>query len=401
MPTKTPFYIAEDAEMVLETKMFNGMAIPIYMTVGNPQAVHGWTENPRTRMVVDRWRRKTHSSDDVFPCDDDMLNLMLEDDARSGALGSATFKIRDLGASIKQNGLWQALIVDWEGNLLDGNRRKFAVKWALSPAGGASHQEKLMLEHSPIWVLPENTTQEAKDHIVVQSNYGQSLKQEWPQFVTNHYIYDVFKGIWSGNPDLTELEVRKQVAEIFASFSHSEIGSRVRTCELTEEFRAEYSDDLDDDALEQIINSRFQYFRQAHDTYKAKECYENPGFRELVFEGIKNDLFPSFAAVRKLGAIHDCPSASKIFLDGIGLTPKQKKENFNLASAEAYRAEAEKRLPIDARVRECVQFLEGLTSVQIASISDDLVDDLCVALERVIAQAEASADTTEDEAVAV
>ena len=329
--------------MVLESKMFNGLAISVYMTVGNPQLVPGWTENPRTRMVIDRWRRKTHSSDDVFPCDDDMLALMLEDDDFSRNFGSATFNICDLGKDIKRNGLGQPLIVDWEGNLLDGNRRKFAVKWALSPAGGATHQEKLMLESSPIWVLPKNTSPKAKDHIVVQSNYSKSLKEEWPQFVTNKRIYDVFKEVWESDPSLSELQVRKSVAELFPRFTHAEIGSRVRTWELTEEFRAEYSDDLDDDEIERIIDARFQYFRQAHDTYKAKDCYENPEFRGLVFEGIKNDLFPSFAGVRKLGAIYDSPSASKIFLEGIGLTSKQKKENFVLASAEAYKAEAEKR----------------------------------------------------------
>ena len=156
---------------------------------------------------------------------------------------------------------------------------------------------------------------------------------------------------------------------------------------------ADYGGDLSEEELDRLIDGRYQQFRQAHDTYRNKECYNQTAFKDLLFEGIRHGLFPSFASVRKLGDIYDSSKAQKIFLEGIRLPQEQKDKNFTIAVSEANRHFAAKRLPIDGQIRECIQFLNTLTSPQLADVSKELVDELSASLKRVIAQATATTST--------
>ena len=68
---------------------------------------------------------------DAFPDDEEMLELMLSYD-------DGSFAIQDLGEDVKRNGVREPIVVTWGSTLIDGNRRKFAVMWALSDRGGGS-----------------------------------------------------------------------------------------------------------------------------------------------------------------------------------------------------------------------------------------------------------------------
>ena len=55
---------------------------------------------PRIEMILGRWRRQSHRSPDVFPDDEEMLELMLEDDALHPKY--PTFEIQKLGEDINR-----------------------------------------------------------------------------------------------------------------------------------------------------------------------------------------------------------------------------------------------------------------------------------------------------------
>lgn len=384
MSSDRPAFALDDAGWKLETRYYNGIPIPLYRTEGDVSQIEGWVENPRIEMILKRWRNVRHASVDAFPSDEEMLELMLNYD-------DGSFSIKELGDDVKRNGVREPIVVTWDGTLIDGNRRKFAVMWALSDIGGATNEQHLLLGRIPMLVLPEEASDAQKQSIIVQENYAESLKQEWSPFVTNGRIYQKYQELSARLSNEKEVAIRQRVREEFPRFTTTEIRNRVATWNLIEEFRADYSDE-DEDDLEARINKSFNYFLQAHDTYRNKSVFSEPDFKELLFRGIQQELFPSFASVRKLDEIYRNPRATEIFLEGEGLSGKGLRSNFDRATAVASHEEATKNLTLERRLETLIDSINKLTSEELAKIPATIRSRLENALQRVIAQATVSTD---------
>ena len=388
MSDSRPAFVFPDANWQVETRYFNGIAIPLFRTEGDVGQIEGWVDNPRVDMILKRWRNSRHMSVDAVPNDEEMLELMLNYDVGS-------FDIQALGEDVKQNGVREPIIVTWDGTLIDGNRRKFAVMWALSERGGASHDQEERLRRIPMFVLPEEAPDSHRQSIIIQENYAESLKKEWPQVVTNGRIFSRYQHLTDQYPNDDELAIRRRLRDEFPRFTVTELRNRLNTWLLIEEFRADYSDIEDEDDLEAKIDRSFQYFRQANDTFRTKPIFADPDFKELLFRGIEKDLFPSFTSVRRLEDIHGSPQATEIFLSGEGMSGTGLRANFDRATAEAGREAATKNLSVEKRLETIVDTINNLTSVELASVPEALRSRLVAALERIIAQATVSTDATE------
>ena len=394
MSNERPDFVLRDAEWgEIETRYFNGIPITLYRTEGNPSKIKGWVYNPRVDMVLNRWRNANHMSVDAVPDDEEMLELMLNYD-------DGSFAIQDLGEDVKRNGVREPIIVTWDATLIDGNRRKFAVMWAISSKGGASPEQQHRLERIPMFVLPEAASYSDKQSIIIQENYAASLKREWPQVVTNGSIYRRFQELSIQFPSEQELDIRRRVQREFPRFGVTDIRDRISTWNLIEEFKVDYGDDTNEDDLADKINKSFQYFRQANDTFRNKNVFTQPEFKELLFSGIQENLFPSFASVRRLEEIYRNPQAKEIFLGGEGLQGTALRSNFDQATAEAGREEATRNLTLERRLESMIDSLNNLTSMELAKIPPSLRSGLESALQRIIAQATVSKEeTTEANAV--
>ena len=394
MSNERPDFVLRDAEWgELETRFFNGIPITLYRTEGNPSKIKGWVYNPRVDMVLNRWRNANHMSADAVPDDEEMLELMLNYD-------DGSFAIQDLGEDVKRNGVREPIIVTWDATLIDGNRRKFAVMWAISSKGGASPEQQHRLGRIPMFVLPEAASDSDKRSIIIQENYAASLKREWPQVVTNGRIYRRFQELSNQFPSEQELDIRRRVQREFPRFGVTDIRDRISTWNLIEEFKVDYGDDTNEDDLADKINKSFQYFRQANDTFRNKNVFTQPEFKELLFSGIQENLFPSFASVRRLEEIYRNPQAKEIFLGGEGLQGTALRSNFDRATAEAGREEATRNLTLERRLESMIDSLNNLTSMELAEIPPSLRSGLESALQRIIAQATVSKEeTTEANAV--
>ena len=385
MTKNRPDFVPQDAEWRPVFMRFNGVQIYLNRTAADPRHIKGWTDNPRVEMVIKRWRNRHHMSADAVPDDEQMLDLMLEDDERNKR--KKTFAIVDLGEDVKLNGVREPIIVTWDGKLLDGNRRKFAVMWALSNRGGASHEHLKLLSRIPMSVLGKDATPEEEQSILIQENYAESLKLQWPEVVTNGALYRRYQELSDYFPNENDLEIRQRLQEEFPRFNVTDIKGRIDTWNLIEEFRVEYCDDVDEDDLESLINERFQFFRQANDTFRKRNVFNDPEFKELLFKGISLGLFPSFASVRELDDIYQSERATEVFLQGDGMTRGQKRDNFKKVRDEAGRERANRDLTLAKRLEETIEFLNDITSIQLSEISPDLRDQLENALQRIVAQA--------------
>ena len=148
----------------------------------------------------------------------------------------------------------------WDGKLLDGNRRKFAVMWALSDRGGADIGQRRLLERVPMRVLPPDATESQEKFILIQENYADSLKEPWPEVVTNGALYDRYQELSDQFPSEDDLSIRRRLRDEFPRFPVTDIRNRIETWQLILEFRGEYNDELDEDDLARLINDQFQYF---------------------------------------------------------------------------------------------------------------------------------------------
>ena len=326
-------------------------------------------------------------SEDACPDDEEMLELMLNHD------DDGSFSIQDLGEDVKLNGVREPIVVTWDGILIDGNRRKFAVMWALSNRGGSTSAQHHLLGRIPMLVLPKEASDTEKQSIIIQENYAPSLKKEWSPIVINGRIYRRYQELSEQLPNEREVVIRQRVREEFPRFSTTDIRDRVATWNLIEEYRIDYSDE-DEDEQEAQINKNFNYFLQAHDTYRNKNVFIEPEFKELLFRGIQQDLFPSFASVRRLEEIYRNPSATDIFLKGEGLSGSGLRSNFNRATAVANHEEATKSLTLEKRLESIIESINNLTSEEVAKIPATLRSRLENTLQRIIAQAAVSADET-------
>jgi len=389
MPSDRPDFISPNAQWEEAMVRYNGIPMKVWRSVADPEKIIGWVENPRVDMIVRRWRLQGHISDSVHPDENEMLDLMLDDDALSTEQHQ-TFSLEKLGEDIKLNGVREALIVTWSGKLLDGNRRKFATKWALSDRGGADVAERDMLVEIPVLVLDENAPVNHENAILIQENYAESLKKAWPEVVTNSRLYGRYIEISSRQAGLDDLGIRRSLQQEFPRFNVTEIRNRIGTWQLTQEFRVDYVEDMGESDVERHINNNFQYFRQAHDTFRTSKEYEDSEFRNLLFKGIRHELFPSFAGVRDLSDIQKSERATEIFLSGEGTGKAQRSQNFRQARDEAGRDRAEKDLPTEQRIRNVIGYLDTITSSQLSNISEEVVDNLKSALDRVIRQTSVS-----------
>ena len=395
MTSHRPDFILENADWRTVTIRFNSVPIVLHRTDADPRRIEGWTDNPRVELVIKRWRNRNHMSADAVPNDEEMLELMLEDDDRNKA--NQTFAIEDLGEDVKRNGVREPIIVTWDGKLLDGNRRKFAVMWALSERGGASSEHLQLLSRIPILVLGREATPEEEQSILIQENYAASLKMRWREVVTNGALHKRYQELSDLFPNEDDLSIRKRLRDEFPRFTVTDIRGRIETWKLIEEFRVEYGDQIDEDDLDAQIDDRFQLFRQASDTYRRTNIFNDPEFRELLFRGIHHGLFPSFASVRELDDIYESPRATEVFLEGEGMSSSQKRTNFRRVRDEAGRERANRDLTLTRRLEDMIVFLEGITSKQLSEISSDLRDRLENALQRTVAQsAVSSADVSPD-----
>ena len=385
MNNDKPEFVLQDAGWELETRYFNGIPITLYRTEGDPSKIEGWVDNPRVDMILNRWRNANHMSVDADPDDEEMLGLMLNYD-------DGSFEIQDLGEDVKRNGVREPIIVTWDGTLIDGNRRKFAVMWALSSKGGASPEQHHRLGRIPMFVLPEGASDSDKQSIIIQENYAESLKREWPQVVTNGSIYRRYQELYKQFPNEQELDIRRRVQREFPRFSVTDIRDRINTWNLIEEFRIDYGADINEDDLADKINRSFQYFRQANDTFRNKNVFLEPEFKELLFCGIQENLFPSFTSVRRLEEIYRNPQAKEIFLGGGGLQGTALRSNFDRATAEAGREEATRNLTLEKRLESMIESINNLTSLELAEIPPSLRSRLEDSLQRVITQAKVSTE---------
>ncbi len=336
-------------------------------------AVQGWVGNPRIELA--RKQRQVQvgnrdlTQDEVF----DLMKNALE------------FKLKELRDDILKNGLRDPIVLTYKGKLLDGNRRFFALRYALEGMRPAD-PNRVEFEKAPAYILMEDASEEDERHVLVQENFAASLKLEWPDYVKAHHVkMDADDGL---KPE-----------EIAAKYgwTKSKVRETLRIWEIVDEFLSfattpqDPADEsngglgLSENDAERVAAERYQFFNEAQKSFfdDLKADFE---FKTQFFRWIKEGKFSSFPEVRIAYKAWNHPEAKPILLGPEPTAAKDAKAVIEY-NARIVRGGEE----VGARIETFVSFLKGIKADQIAALPAKNVLHLREALQLLETLAKAAA----------
>lgn len=356
--TKPPEILNEKPEPIIETNVFHKTTLLGWSGMVKINKIHGWASNRR----IDIFRIKTESEFGRVPTDEEISDFMLSE---------PDFQIRELARSILYNGVRVPLILDWDGTLLDGNRRYVATQRAIKN----NPWVKNTLENIPAWVLVEDISAEEKQKVLVECNFLSDYKVDWPNYVKASTIFEDY------NAGL-EYEV---LSERYG-LPKTKIRTWIRVMDLIQEFLSFY--DHSSEAL-RVAYEHFPWFEEAHNKYRAK-LDADPDFKEQFFVWMTEEKFKSLLQIRRLGEIRDNEEAWQII----------RSDNKDAVEASIHIVQGEKLPSIvngEKKVQKIIKQLEKLTEQEIASINSGTLLELRLVLLQIVAMAKAAKGANEGE----
>lgn len=358
----------------LRQQSFHGEKVMIWEGKTKISNVKGWTENPRIQLEAKRFQ-KAHFRP---PTEAEIFAIMkaMKD----------VFRLAELAEDIRRNGVRQPIILTSTGKLLDGNRRFFASKLLLEnlDAGSPEHVQAQLI---PVWILDPSHGEDIEQLILVQENFYQAFKLEWPDFVKAQMVLLDHEGgvpvqtlaqkySWTKTKVQETVRIMKLIME-FVEFATADPGEEGEELGLG----------MDELEAERIAAEQFQNFNEAQKSLKA-HLEKDWEFKRNFFVWIAGKKFKSWQEVR---IAHDAwidPDAKQHLLKPGPDAAKHAK-----AVIEYKKAGLQDQAKVSDKIAGFIGFLGGLTTDQKASLTHEDLEGLTKAVQLVIKMAEAQRST--------
>ena len=287
-------------------------------------------------------------------------------------------KLKELRDDIIKNGLREPLALSYTGKLLDGNRRFFAVKYALAgmPLSDPNRQD---LETVEVHILSEDATTADEQNVLVEENFSASLKIEWPAYVKAIQVID-------SHEDGLSLD---EIAQKF-SWAKSKIKETLKIHEIIQEFiifataNIDPNDELGgglgltEQEAETVAAKNYQYFNEAQKSF-FDQLKTDIDFKIQFFKWINESKFSSFPEVRVAYKAWQHPEAKAALLQPDPAAAKSAKAILDY-NARIVRSGDE----ATGRIDTFVKFIKEMTASDIKLIPENSRKNLREALELVI-----------------
>lgn len=340
----------------------------------NVSSIKGWVDNPRIELakkkLISKVGAREISQDEIF-------DLMKND---------PQVKLKELRDDILKNGLREPLTLSFQGKLLDGNRRFFAVKYALEgmPSTDPNRQD---LEVVSVFVLTEDASKNDEQNVLVEENFSASLKIEWPDYVKALHVTAAHE------EGLTADEISKKF-----SWAKVKIRATLRIHEIINEFilyattPKDPSDEnggglgITEHEAETVAAKNYQYFNEAQKSFfdALKTDFD---FKIQFFNWIYEGKFASFPEVRVAYKAWQNPEAKAALLQPEPTAAKSAKAilDYNQRIVKSTDEAV-------GRVDSFLKFLKNLTAEEIKLIPEHSRLNLEEALELVVKMSTAAAE---------
>lgn len=317
------------------------------------EGVKGWVDNVRIALFVQKWRR---DNADAIPTNDEILDWMISDPFDE-------FDLISLGDSIVKNGVRQPIVVEADGTLLDGNRRYFASlhKFRASEKTG-DVVSRQMVSHLPAFVLSPACTPDDLDAVLVEENFVDDCRREWPNFIKAQRVFETYKELREDGQNRTGA-----IAKLVERFGKkkAEIERWIRMMNHIDEFHdfhvsgdeetgREAKDEYD---VKWKSQKYFEYFDELTKPEVKKTLESDPDLRDKVFERLFDKDFKNFTQIRKIPAIANDLRARDKFMLGEGPAAVE-----DAISWVAITGVAKRAMEVNDRILTFAKFLGSLTA---------------------------------------
>lgn len=377
MTTRPEFLIASPESPKVRQRQYNGRKLMVWDGRVNIASVQGWVDNPRIELakktMQDRIGNRPLTQDEVF-------DLMKSD---------SEVKLKDLRDDILKNGLREPLTLSFAGKLLDGNRRFFAIKYALEnmPSVDSNRQD---LEVVNVHVLTEEATVEDEENVLVEENFSASLKIEWPEYVKAIKIMEAHDSGLSID----------DISQRF-SWAKSKIKQTIRIHKIIMEFITYATSDVDPEDeyggglglterdAENKAAKNYQYFNEAQKSFYEK-LETDIDFKIQFFRWIHTGKFSSFQEVRIAYNAWTHPEARAAILQNEPTAAKSAKAILDY-NARVINSNDE----AVGRIENFCRFLREMKAHQIEQLPGKSLRELKEALDLVVKMGEAAKEENE------
>lgn len=357
----------------IRQRLYNGRKLMVWDGKVKISSIQGWVDNPRIELarktMQDKIGNRPLTQEEVF-------ELMKNDNE---------VKLKALRDDILKNGLREPLTLSFAGKLLDGNRRFFALKYALETLSSTDPNRR-DLEIVGAYVLTEDASEEDEQNVLVEENFSASLKIEWPEYVKAVMVVD------ASESGLTIDEISQKY-----NWTKSKIRQTLKIHELITEYMAfatespnpedEYGGGfgMTEQEAESEAAKNYQFFNEAQKSF-FDQLKTDIDFKIQFFKWIHEDKFSSFQEVRIAFSAWKHPEAKAALLQPDPAAAKSAKAILDYNS----RVVKSKDEAV-GRIANFAKFLRELTAEQLNIIPAPSLEQLKESLDLVVKMGEAAA----------
>ena len=372
--TAKPTFILDQPEPHVKQRLYNGRKLIVWEGKVKIDSIQGWVENPRIEIAKKKLVQKVGNRQ---LAQDEIFDLMKND---------PEVKLKDLRDDIIKNGLREPLTLSFSGKLLDGNRRYFALKFALEtmPATDPNRQD---LETVNAYILNKDSTEDDEQNVLVEENFSPSLKIEWPDYVKAMHV------VAAHDEGLTEAEIARKF-----SWAKAKVKETLKIHEIINEFQTyaistvDPNDEsggglgLSEQDAETVAAKNYQYFNEAQKSFfnPLKSDFD---FKIQFFKWIHDGKFSSFPEVRVAHKAWENPEAKAAIMQPHQTAAKDAKaildynNRISRSTDEAI-----------GRIESFVSFLNDMSAAEMSLLPDTSKSNLEKALEMVIKMSRAATE---------
>lgn len=359
---KAPSFLLDKPAPFTRTRLYNGRKIQVWEGRAKISEIIGWAENPRIELAKKSLQQTVGAR---VLSQDELYDLMKTD---------SEVKLASLRDDIMKNGLREPITLSYQGKLLDGNRRFFAVRFALD-SSTATDPNRQDYETIAAYVLTDDATEDDEQRVLVEENFSPSLKIEWPDYVKALHV------IKTHEDGVTVPEIAKKF-----NWTRSKVNETIRINEIIQDFlafataEADLNDEnggglgLTEQEAETIAAKNYQFFNEAQKSF-FDELQTDLQFKANFFHWIRDGKFSSFPEVRVAYKAWMEPEARAILTSSDPTAAKDAKSTLDY-NMRVVRSGEEASGRIDAFVK----FLKGLKAQEIKNLSTQARENLQEAL---------------------
>lgn len=371
MTTQPNFFIDRPIE---KQRLYNGRKLMVWEGKIKISSISGWVDNPRIELAK---KKLKHLLGDRQLTQEEIADLMKND---------PEVRLKELRDDILKNGLREPLTLSHSGKLLDGNRRFFAIKYALE-SFDITDPNRQDLETIDAFVLSKVASEEDEQNVLVEENFSPSLKIEWPDYVK------ALRVVEASENGLTPDQISKKF-----SWPKSKIKDTLKIQEIITEFISfatapcDPEDEsggglgLTEQEAETIAAKNYQYFNEAKKSFfdALKTDFE---FKIQFFKWIKEGKFSGFAEVRIAYSAWKSPEAKSALMQSDPTAAKSAKAILDYNSRIVRGVDE-----TIGRIENFLRFLNEMTTEEVKLLPISSRNKLESALGLVIKMSKAAAD---------